>query len=111
MQNDRIATIQPKKESCDSFKKYCEQFFKKTVFSLPCRSWYKRGTENGPVTALWPGSSIHFVKVLEKPRFEDYDYTYLGGNDMGWIVLKVYIAHMMSQNAALANTAITLIDS
>ena len=68
-----------------SFRKYCEEFFKKTVFTLPCRSWYKRGTENGPVTALWPGSSLHFVKVLERPRFEDYDYTYPNGNDIGWI--------------------------
>ncbi|KAF4167602.1 hypothetical protein CNMCM6936_004659 [Aspergillus lentulus] len=85
MQKDRIATIQPKRESCDSFKRYCEQFFKRTVFSLPCRSWYKRGTVDGPVTALWPGSSIHFVKVLEKPRFEDYEYTYIDGNDMAWI--------------------------
>ncbi|KAJ5318309.1 hypothetical protein N7476_004729 [Penicillium atrosanguineum] len=85
MQKDRIATIQPKRKACDSFKKYCEQFFKKTVFSLPCRSWYKRGTENGPVTALWPGSSLHFVKVLEKPRFEDYDYTYMDGDEMAWI--------------------------
>lgn len=85
MQRDRIATIQPKRTACDSFKKYCEEFFKKTVFSLPCRSWYKRGTEDGPVTALWPGSSLHFVKVLEKPRFEDYDYTYIGGDEMAWI--------------------------
>ena len=76
----------PKQQACDSFKKCCEAFFKKTVFTLPCRSWYKRGTADGPVAALWPGSSpLHFVMVPDKPRFEDYDYTYLGGNGMGWI--------------------------
>ena len=85
MQRDRIATIQPKRAACDSFRAYCEEYFKKTVFTLRCRSWYKRGTEDGPVTALWPGSALHFVKVLEKPRYEDYEYTYLDGNEIGWM--------------------------
>ncbi|KAL2837567.1 hypothetical protein BJY01DRAFT_251389 [Aspergillus pseudoustus] len=85
MQADRIAMVEPKQDACDAFREYCGSYFRKTVFSLPCRSWYKRGTEDGPVTALWPGSSLHFLKVLEKPRFEDYEYTYLGGNDMAWI--------------------------
>ena len=85
MQKDRVATIQPKREACDSFRVYCENWFKKTVFSLPCRSWYKRGTTDGPVTALWPGSALHFVKALEKPRFEDYEYTYVHGCDTAWL--------------------------
>lgn len=85
MQKDRIATIQPKHESCEAFVAYCKEYFKKTVFTLPCRSWYKRGTVDGPVTALWPGSALHFVKVLEKPRFEDYDFTYVNGNSKAWL--------------------------
>ncbi|KAE8338868.1 hypothetical protein BDV24DRAFT_137057 [Aspergillus arachidicola] len=85
LQRDRIATIQPKQEACMAFRRYCEKFFRKTVFSMSCRSWYKRGTEDGPVTALWPGSCLHFAKVLENPRFEDYEYTYIDGRDMAWM--------------------------
>ncbi|CAI7654807.1 unnamed protein product [Penicillium pancosmium] len=85
MQKDRIATIQPRQAACSLFKTYAEDFFKKTVFSLSCRSWYKRGAQDGPVTALWPGSSLHFVKVLEKPKFEDYEYTYIGEDNMAWM--------------------------
>ncbi|KAH6880730.1 flavin-binding monooxygenase [Thelonectria olida] len=85
MQKDRIATIQPKQEACDLFVDYCKQYFEKTVFTLPCRSWYKRGTTDGPVSALWPGSALHYVKTLEKPRFEDYDFTYVGGNKVAWL--------------------------
>ncbi|KAB8200573.1 hypothetical protein BDV34DRAFT_230175 [Aspergillus parasiticus] len=85
LQRDRIATIQPKQDACMTFRGYCEKFFRKTVFSMSCRSWYKRGTEDGPVTALWPGSCLHFAKVLENPRFEDYEYTYIDGRDMAWM--------------------------
>jgi hypothetical protein len=36
------------------------------------------------VTALWPGSSIHAVKALEKVRFDDFEMTTTDGNDFGW---------------------------
>ena len=85
MQRDRLATIQPKQEACDHFRDYCQEFFKKTVFSMSCRSWYKRGTADGPITALWPGSVLHFARILEKPRFEDYEYTYLDGQHTAWM--------------------------
>ncbi|KAB8218143.1 hypothetical protein BDV33DRAFT_176009 [Aspergillus novoparasiticus] len=85
LQRDRIATIQPKQDAGMAFRGYCEKSFRKTVFSMSCRSWYKRGTEDGPVTALWPGSCLHFAKVLENPRFEDYEYTYIDGRDMAWM--------------------------
>jgi hypothetical protein len=34
---------------------------------------------------LWPGSALHYVKTLEKPRFEDYEFTYVGGNKAAWL--------------------------
>jgi hypothetical protein len=85
MQRDHIATIQPRQVACSLFKAHAQEFFKKTVFSQSCRSWYKRGAQDGPVTALWPGSSLHFAKVLENPRFEDYEYTYIGKQGTPWM--------------------------
>jgi hypothetical protein len=30
----------------------------------------------GKITAVWPGSSIHFMEVIEQPRWEDFEIEY-----------------------------------
>lgn len=30
----------------------------------------------GRVTAVWPGSSIHYMEMIDTPRWEDYQITY-----------------------------------
>lgn len=85
-------TVMPKKEAVLNFTNYCDAYFKRTVFSAECSSWYKSnppGTsredqKKGRIGAIWPGSSLHAVKVLERVRWEDYDMTTLDGNDFGW---------------------------
>ena len=87
-----IVSMEPKKEVVKSFTNYCDAYFKRTVFSAECGSWYKSsppGTspedrKKGRVTALWPGSSLHAVKSLEKVRWEDYVLKEVDGNPMGW---------------------------
>jgi hypothetical protein len=49
-----------------------------TAWSDRCSSWFKNGTTDGPITALHPGSRIHFFEMLQIPRYEDYDFTYTG---------------------------------
>lgn len=88
-----VKTIEPKRKSVENFTKFCDAFFQRTVFSAECGSWYKSSPvgateeerKNGRVTALWPGSSIHAVRTLEKVRFEDYDMTTVDDNEFGWI--------------------------
>jgi len=88
-----VKTIEPKRQSVQNFTNFCDAFFKRTVFSAECGSWYKSAPPNateeerkhGRVTALWPGSSIHAVHTFKKVRFEDYDMTTLDGNEFGWI--------------------------
>jgi hypothetical protein len=41
-----------------------------------CRSWFKNGQVHGPVTAIWPGSRLHYFETLSNPRFEDFDVVY-----------------------------------
>lgn len=54
----------------------------RTPWSSSCRSWYKGGgngqgdDKDGPVTALHPGSRIHFFHMLENFRGEDFEYVY-----------------------------------
>ena len=37
-----------------------------------------KNNETGRVNAVWPGSSLHYVELIKKPRWEDYDIEYIG---------------------------------
>ncbi|KAL3474519.1 hypothetical protein BJX99DRAFT_231461 [Aspergillus californicus] len=43
------------------------------------RGRYKNGSADGPVTALHPGSRIHFFHMLERFRAEDFEYVHDNG--------------------------------
>ncbi|KZT12304.1 FAD/NAD-binding domain-containing protein [Laetiporus sulphureus 93-53] len=82
MQRERLKSIEVKKEAVRDFEEYLE-----TVFSEKCRSWYKMGTEDGRIVGLWPGSSLHGLRVLEHPRWEDFKYESADGvhNRFYWL--------------------------
>ncbi|KZT07862.1 FAD/NAD-binding domain-containing protein [Laetiporus sulphureus 93-53] len=82
MQRERLKSIEVKSEAVRDFDEYLE-----TVFSDNCRSWYKMGKVDGRNVAIWPGSSLHSVRALEHPRWEDYKYEYTDGvrNRMYWL--------------------------
>ncbi|KAJ5439050.1 uncharacterized protein N7458_010048 [Penicillium daleae] len=84
MQRDNIRALSVKADAVRRFTKYCDEYFAGTVFSSKCRSWYKGGTEDGRIIALWPGSSLHAMKVFANPRWEDFDYEYVNDNATGW---------------------------
>ncbi|KAI1611349.1 hypothetical protein EDD37DRAFT_565524 [Exophiala viscosa] len=87
-----VKTIEPKRKPVENFTNYCDAYFKRTVFSAECGSWYKSAPPNataeerkrGRITALWPGSSVHAIKALETVRFDDYELTTVDDNDFGW---------------------------
>ncbi|GAA5900185.1 hypothetical protein JCM5296_001482 [Sporobolomyces johnsonii] len=76
MQRENYKTMSAKQEAVNDFMAYVHTYFQKTVYSEKCRSWYKKGMEEGPVVALWPGSCLHAIKALKHPRWEDFDYTF-----------------------------------
>jgi cation diffusion facilitator CzcD-associated flavoprotein CzcO len=84
IQRDNIAAMCVKPQSVEQFVGHCDKYFERTVFTEKCRSWYKNGTVNGRVSALWPGSSLHAMEVFSHPRWEDFDYTYVNSNPFGW---------------------------
>lgn len=92
LSTENVRSIAPKRKCVENFTNYCDAYFKRTVFSAECGSWYKSSPPNataeerkrGRVTALWPGSSIHAVKSLETPRWEDFEMDYVDGNEFGW---------------------------
>ncbi|KAB8295057.1 hypothetical protein EYC80_006997 [Monilinia laxa] len=75
MQSEFIRSIAPKQEMTDLFNAHTQEFIKRTVWSSDCRSWY-RNNETGRVNAIFPGSSLHYMQVIENPRYEDYNITY-----------------------------------
>ncbi|RMJ21396.1 monooxygenase [Aspergillus sp. HF37] len=83
MQRDHVKAMGARADATRRFSKHCEQYFKRTVFGSECRSWYKQSTTDGRVTALWPGSSLHAMKALSHPRWEDFEYEYINDNPNG----------------------------
>lgn len=48
-----------------------------------------KNNETGRVNAIWPGSSLHYQRVIERPRYEDFDMSYFDKSPwahlgMGW---------------------------
>lgn len=80
MSREGIKTIEPSKKAADDFVEYSDAFFKTTVHSDNCSSWYNGGRPGGRVHGIWPGSAGHLTIVRREPRWEDWDYEYLAKN-------------------------------
>ncbi|KAF3481853.1 uncharacterized protein GIQ15_04612 [Arthroderma uncinatum] len=72
-----IKTIQPSKKATDDFVQYSDAFWKTTVLSENCRSWYNGGKPGSRIHGLWPGSSSLVSIISNDPRWEDWEYEYL----------------------------------
>ncbi|PGH26446.1 hypothetical protein AJ80_01944 [Polytolypa hystricis UAMH7299] len=82
-QTENLATFSPKLDAVDDFIAYKDEFMKKTVWADQCRSWYKNSPE-GPITALWPGSTLHYIEAMLDVRMQDWDVSY-NGNRFAWL--------------------------
>jgi len=76
IQKEDIAAMGAKQARQDDFIEYCDEYFKSTVFTEQCNSWYKNNKTN-KVIGLWPGSSLHSIEAMRSVRWEDYEYVYL----------------------------------
>lgn len=80
IQTERIKAIEPKGEAIKELYNHTHELMKRLVWSSACRSWFKNGKTHGPVTAIYPGSRLHFFEILKNVRWEDYNITYMSGN-------------------------------
>lgn len=87
IQKEDYETIEPKPERVADFSRYIDEYFKGTVYSDECSSWYRSGKTGSRIVALWPGSSLHCLEVLRAPRWEDYMFESAdpGGNLLRWM--------------------------
>lgn len=80
-QTEGIKAIAPSQAAVDEYFEHITAFMPRTAWAATgggCRSWFKNGSEDGPVTALHPGSRIHFFHMLERFRGEDWEFVYEG---------------------------------
>jgi hypothetical protein len=84
VQREYIKSISVKPEAMKMLAKHIDKYFTKTIYTQPCKSWMKRGKEDGRVITLWPGSAIHAVVAFDNPRWADFEYTHLPETDRNW---------------------------
>lgn len=78
-QVEDIKKIQVKRSVAEQFTRHADLYLKRTAWSGPCSSWFKAGEKTRKPT-LWPGSRLHYLTVLQTPRFEDFEMQYLSQN-------------------------------
>ena len=76
-----IRSMAPSERATKEFTDYADAFFATTVLSDNCSSWYNGGRPGGRVHGLFPGSSVHVTVVRQDPRWEDWEYEYLGDGE------------------------------
>ena len=84
MQRTCIKALSPKASACAELYAHTHELLKRTAWSTSCSSWFKNGKKHGPVTAIWPGSRMHWFESLKEPRYEDFDVEYTG-NRFGYL--------------------------
>ncbi|XXG99735.1 DNA primase subunit pri2 [Hypoxylon texense] len=101
MQKEDYAAMSIKPERVHDWSEYCHEYFKRTVYTDTCHSWYKsEGGSGDRIIGLWPGSTMHALEALRAPRWEDYDYEGLdgeGGNRLKWLGNGWSVTHMKGE--------------
>ncbi|KAI9811858.1 MAG: hypothetical protein M1827_005209 [Pycnora praestabilis] len=77
-QTENIHAFAPRMEAVDDFIAHTDSFMKKTIWDEQCRSWYKNNSASARVSALWPGSTLHYIEAMGNVRYEDWDIKYTG---------------------------------
>ncbi|KAM7212132.1 cyclohexanone 1,2-monooxygenase [Rhypophila decipiens] len=75
-----IKRVSPTQSALDSFIRHGDEVHKTLVWSGACSSWYKRGTVDGRVTALFGGSAQLFNRLTRELRPEDFEIAYRTAN-------------------------------
>jgi hypothetical protein len=83
-QTENIRSFTPKQAAIDDFVAQSDHMIERTVWTEACSSWYKVNSKAQRVSALWPGSTLHYLEALSQPRADDWDVNY-SGNRFAWM--------------------------
>jgi cation diffusion facilitator CzcD-associated flavoprotein CzcO len=74
-QKENLKSFDITSEAVDDLNEHKDNFMNSTVWN-ECRTWYRGAKDPTKVTALWPGSILHFLETLSCPRWEDWNFKY-----------------------------------
>lgn len=72
LQTEGIRSFAVRNDVNEEYNQHVQRYMERTVWTRGCRSWYKRGTVDGPVVAIYSGTTFHFIEALKNPRWEDF---------------------------------------
>ncbi|KAL2014882.1 hypothetical protein VTN00DRAFT_2407 [Thermoascus crustaceus] len=78
-----IRSIVPRDDVIKQYNIYLQEVLRRTAWNGDCKSWYRKGRTNQyrtGITAIYPGSLMHFRSMLEEIRGEDFDIKYRSPN-------------------------------
>lgn len=102
MQREQIHSLDPKQEVADAFNAHAQAWHNGSCWAeRGCRSWYKNN-ETGRVNAVWPGSSLHYIEMIESPRYEDYNIKYENLHNMFAFMGLGFTQNQMKENGDLS---------
>ncbi|KAF9883608.1 hypothetical protein FE257_003115 [Aspergillus nanangensis] len=91
MIRERVRSFSIRPDAQEDFDAHTQTQMQDFVWTGGCRSWFKP-SPNGKVSALYPGSSLHYMQTLSENRWEDYIWEYNGrtrfeywGHGLSWI--------------------------
>ncbi|GAD98916.1 hypothetical protein PVAR5_7619 [Paecilomyces variotii No. 5] len=82
MTAQRVASFDIRSDVQSDFNSHTQDFMRHMVWTGSCRSWYKNST--GKITAVWPGSGLHYREFLESDRWEDWNWHYKKNRFQYW---------------------------
>ncbi|KAK8030091.1 hypothetical protein PG993_011382 [Apiospora rasikravindrae] len=85
LQREDYACMSVRPDRVADWSTYCDAYFRDTVYTDPCNSWYRSGDR---ITGLWPGSTLHALEAMRAPRWEDFEFEHIEGaevNSMKWL--------------------------
>ncbi|KAH8798518.1 steroid monooxygenase-like protein [Xylogone sp. PMI_703] len=77
LQTENYGSLCIKPHIARAWQKHAISWLEKSSWNSHCASTYKNGTVDGPLISLHPGSRIHFFSLLQRKRYEDFDWTSL----------------------------------
>ena len=81
MAEEDIKSFVPKSEVIEQLVRYSDEIHKTLVWTSPCKSWYKQGTTDGRVTALFAGSGMLYKRIISgELRTEDFEIDHRSPN-------------------------------
>lgn len=84
VQVENIKSLRPRQDAAEQFRQHADAFLQRTAWTGPCRSWFKNGMSDGQVM-IYSASRLHFMELLESPKYEDYEIRYWGENRFAFL--------------------------